>query len=122
MIHFRPTVLITTALAVATAALAATPAQAQDRSLWLYSGESTSVEGYLGYGETVYGSCDEDCMDMDLYLYDAFTGELVYEDSAIDSTPFVVAPWEGDFVIEVTMPNCAHPEGCAAWVSSDHGF
>ncbi|MGF1569552.1 MAG: hypothetical protein ACFCVD_16040 [Nodosilinea sp.] len=122
MIQLRYLAFATTAVAITATTLAAAPASAQDRSLWLYSGESATVEGYLTAGEAVYGSCDEDCMDMDLFLFDANTGDLVYEDSAVDSAPVVVAPWEGNFVMQVTMPNCTHPDGCAAWVSSDYGF
>lgn len=103
-------------------ASAAPQAQAQDRSLWLYNGEYTTVSGYLIAGETVYGACDEDCTDLDLFLYDAASGELVYEDTAIDSIPFVTAPWDGDFIVEVVMPSCVHPQGCAVWLSSDYGF
>jgi len=108
-------------VAVATAGFA-THAHAQDYSLWLYNGDITTVNGYLLSGEGVYGSCDEDCLDMDLFLYDAVTGELVAQDTEVDAVPYVVAPWEGDFVLEVTMPSCNHSEGCAAWVSSDYGF
>jgi hypothetical protein len=108
-------------VAITTTGLA-TVAQAQDYSLWLYSGDVTTVDGYLLSGEGVYGSCDQDCLDMDLFLYDAVTGELVAQDTAIDAVPYVVAPWDGDFVVEVTMPDCSHPDGCAAWLSSDYGF
>jgi hypothetical protein len=120
MSRLRPLAFMSTA-AIALAA-ASLPALAQDRSLWLYQGDSTTVDGYFAAGETIYGSCDEDCLDMDLYLYDSNTGELVYQDTAVDSVPYVVAPWEGNFVVEVTMPNCTHPDGCAAWLSSDYGF
>ncbi len=100
----------------------ATAASAQDRSLWLYSGETTVLDGYFFTGEGIYGECDEDCFDMDLFLYDAVTGELVSQDVEPDAVPYVIAPWEGDFVVEITMPNCSHPDGCAVWVSSEHGF
>ncbi|PSN05780.1 hypothetical protein C7271_08025 [filamentous cyanobacterium CCP5] len=113
-----------TALMVASGLIAtgAPQAQAQDRSLWLHNGDYTTVSGYLIAGESVYGECDQDCADLDLFLYDAVSGELVYEDSAIDAVPFVTAPWDGDFIVEVVMPDCAHPEGCAVWLSSDYGF
>lgn len=112
------------ALLIASGFVASTApqAQAQDRSLWLYDGNYTTVSGYLVAGESVYGSCDEDCADLDLFLYDAASGELVYEDTAIDSVPYVTAPWDGDFIVEVVMPNCVHPQGCAVWLSSDYGF
>ena len=113
--------LAAVAFASAAAVSITTEVKAQDRSLWLYNGQSTSVEGYFLQGEYIYGDCDRDCFDLDLFLYDA-RGMLVYEDTATDSAPVVVAPYEGSFFVEVSMPNCAHPEGCEVWVSSDHGF
>ena len=96
-------------------------ANAQDRSVWLYNGESTTVEGYFYAGENIYGSCDQDCADLDLFLYNS-SGQLVDNDVAVDSVPIVTAPYEGNYTIEVSMPNCTHSAGCEAWVSSDHGF
>ena len=109
--------------AFASAALVSMTAEvkAQDRSLWLYNGQSSSVEGYFLQGEYIYGDCDQDCFDLDLFLYDV-SGKLVYQDTATDSAPVVVAPYEGSFFVEVSMPNCSHVEGCEVWVSSDHGF
>ncbi|MGF1522316.1 MAG: hypothetical protein ACFBSF_08365 [Leptolyngbyaceae cyanobacterium] len=98
-----------------------TSVEAQDKSLWLYNGQSTTIEGYFYEGEYIYGECDQDCMDLDLFLYDA-SGNLVYQDVEPDSAPIVVAPFDGSFSIEVSMPSCVHPEGCEVWVSSDHGF
>lgn len=121
MISLRRLAFTTASFAMAGAGLA-TAAMAQDYSLWLYSGDSTTVDGYLLTEEAVYANCDEDCLDLDLFLYDAVTGELVAQDTAEDAVPYVVAPWDGDFVVEVSMPDCSHPDGCAVWVSSDHGF
>ena len=108
-------------LAMASTGLATT-ALAQDLSLWLYNREDVAVGGYFAAGETVYGSCDIDCLDLDLFLLDGVTGNVVSEDTALDSFPYVVAPYDGNFVLLVTMPNCTHPEGCAVWLSSDYGF
>ena len=112
-----------TVAAFASAALVSmtSGAKAQDRSIWLYNGESTSMEGYFLEGEYIYGDCDQDCFDLDLFLYDA-SGQLVYQDTEPDSAPVVVAPFEGNYFIEVSLPNCSHPKGCEVWVSSDHGF
>jgi hypothetical protein len=117
----RRATLTGTCLAIAAAGLASA-ALAQDRTLWLYTGDTTTVDGYFFYGEGIYGDCDADCFDLDLFLYDAVTGELVDQDVEPDAVPYVIAPWEGDFVIEVTMPDCDHPDGCAVWISSDEGF
>ncbi len=97
------------------------PAQAQDRELWLFNGESTTVSGYFLEGERIYGSCDSDCADLDLFLYDA-GGNLVSSDTLLDAVPIVAVPFTGDFLVEVTMVNCTHSAGCAVEVSSDHGF
>ncbi len=99
----------------------ALPAQAQDRELWMYSGESTTVSGYFLEGESIYGSCDSDCTDLDMFLYDS-GGNLVSSDTLLDSIPIVTTPFTGDFFVEVTMVNCTTSAGCAVEVSSDHGF
>ncbi|NJK72043.1 MAG: hypothetical protein HC926_01095 [Synechococcaceae cyanobacterium SM2_3_60] len=109
------------AAALCCGAVGSLPAAAQDRSLWLYNGESTTVYGYFLAGEGIYGSCDYDCYDLDLYLYDS-TGRLVDSDTLLDSIPIVNAPYTGNFEIQVTMPNCSHSAGCAVEVSSDYGF
>jgi hypothetical protein len=96
-------------------------ANAQSRELWLYDGGSDVVEGYFYANERIYGWCDQDCYDMDLFLYDS-NGNLIMEDVALDANPIVYAPYEGVFYIEVTMPNCSHPSGCAVWLDSDAGF
>ena len=114
---------VLTAAAFATAAIAGTVAEAkaQDRSLWLYDGQSTNVQGYFVSGEAIYATCDGDCYDLDLFLFDS-AGRLVAQDVELDSAPVVFAPYEGNFTIEVSMPNCTHSQGCAAWVASDYGF
>lgn len=101
--------------------LSTVAAKAQSRDLWLYNGDSVTVEGYFLEEEGIYGWCDEDCYDLDLFLYDT-AGNLVWQDTAADANPQVYAPYEGNFIVEVTMPNCDHPEGCAVWVDSDAGF
>lgn len=96
-------------------------AQAQSRSDWLASGESVTYNGTLLPDETVYASCDEDCSDLDILLYDANSGELITSDTLEDANPIVVAPYGGEFLIEVVMANC-HAGACAAWTDSDAGF
>ncbi len=112
---------ISLAVALCGGAMSSLPAAAQDRSLWLYNGQSATVYGYFLAGEGIYGSCDYDCYDLDLYLYDS-AGNLVASDTLLDSFPIVNAPYTGNFTIEVTMPNCSHSAGCAVEVSSDYGF
>jgi hypothetical protein len=96
-------------------------AQAESRSDWLSEGESITYEGYLLEGEDVFGACDEDCTDLDIYLYDAVSGDLIAEDVLVDSFPVVTAPYDGDFLIEVYMVTCS-VEPCLAEIDSDHGF
>lgn len=112
-----------TAAAFAAVAITSTitEAKAQNREVWLYSGQSTLISGNFAAGEAIYGSCDSDCYDMDLFLYNS-QGQLVSQDTASDAAPVLVAPYTGYFEINVAMPNCAHSQGCAAWVSSDYGF
>ena len=82
---------------------------------------ATTVTGFFLQGESIYANCDEDCMDLDLYLYTEM-GVLVDSDIEEDSFPIVTAPYDGNFAIEVTMPSCVHSAGCSASISSDHGF
>lgn len=96
-------------------------AQAQSRSDWLSSGETISYSGTLLADENVYASCDADCTDLDLYLYDAVTGELVASDTLVDANPVVMAPYSGDFIIDVVMASC-NAGACEAWTDSDAGF
>jgi len=97
------------------------PAFAQDRTLWLNDNQETTITGYFLQGEDIYASCDEDCLDLDLYLYTEL-GVLVDSDEAVDSFPIVTAPYDGTFAVQVTMPSCTHSAGCSATVSSDFGF
>lgn len=109
------------ALGALAVAGAATLAQAQSRTDWLSSGQSVSYDGVLYAGEAVYATCDGDCTDIDILLYDANDGSLVGSDTLADAQPVVVAPYEGNFVIEVVMLSCSI-EPCAVWTDSEHGF
>jgi hypothetical protein len=97
------------------------PALAQERSIWLADGELVTMTGYLLEGENVYADCDEDCSDLDLFLYNE-VDKLVSADEALDSFPVVTAPYEGTFSVVVSMAACNHISGCAAAVRSDYGF
>jgi hypothetical protein len=97
------------------------PIMAQDRSLWLHDGEETSVSGYFYAGENIYGDCDGDCYDLDLFLYDN-AGRLVDSDELKDAYPILQAPYEGTFSVRVKMYDCTHVAGCAVEISSDYGF
>ncbi|MEL6490893.1 MAG: hypothetical protein ABG776_11440 [Cyanobacteria bacterium J06555_13] len=114
---------VATTLACASAALMGmvSPALAQSRTVWLNDNGATTVTGFFLQGESIYANCDEDCMDLDLYLYTEM-GVLVDSDIEEDSFPIVTAPYDGNFAIEVTMPSCVHSAGCSASISSDHGF
>lgn len=108
-------------LAALTLASTAGLAQAQSRSDWLNEGESVTYEGYLLGGEDVFASCDEDCTDLDIFLYDAVSGDLVDEDILLNDFPIVTAPYDGDFLIEVYMVTCS-VEPCYTETESDLGF
>lgn len=95
--------------------------QAQSRTDWLSTGESVTYNGSLYAGESVYATCDGDCTDLDISLYDANSGQLVDSDVLTNAQPIVVAPYDGNFMIEVTMVSCSW-EPCAAWTASDYGF
>ncbi|MBE9112767.1 hypothetical protein IQ273_25595 [Nodosilinea sp. LEGE 07298] len=116
-------VKMTAAVTLGAIAMATTAAiaQAQSRVDWLHHGETITYDGYLLADEAVFASCDDDCADLDMFLYDAATGELVASDTLVDAVPVVVAPYEGDFLIEVVMASCSL-EPCEAWTDSDAGF
>jgi len=96
-------------------------AQAQSRTTFLSGGESETYEGYFLADESIYADCDADCVDIDIYLYDAYTGALVASDVAMDASPVVFAPYEGDFLVETSMVTCYHAI-CEVWTDSDYGF
>ena len=91
--------------------------QAQELAFWLANGESELVQTHFTAGETITANCSENCLDLDLFLYDA-KGNLIAQDTELDVAPTLLAPYNGNFMLEVFMPNCIHPEGCTAWVSS----
>ena len=111
------------AVLVATGALGAavSPVMAQEHSSWIEDNESKRITGYLLQGESVSGLCDEDCSDLNLFLYNE-NGILVDSDVDADANPIVTAPYEGTFVVEVSVPSCEHWAGCAVSVRSDQGF
>ena len=121
MAKFGVKMMATVALGAIAVASTTPMAQAQSRSDWLNSGEEISYSGYLLACEAVYASCDEDCGDLDIYLYDSVSGDLVASDTLVDAAPVVVAPYEGDFLIQVVMASC-NINPCAAWTDSDAGF
>ncbi|MGB3309518.1 MAG: hypothetical protein WBG32_12085 [Nodosilinea sp.] len=116
-------VKMTAAVALGAIAVATTAAiaQAQSRVDWLQDGETITYDGYLLADEAVFAGCDDDCADLDMFLYDAASGELVASDTLEDAVPVVVAPYEGDFFIEVVMASCSL-EPCETWTDSDAGF
>lgn len=95
--------------------------KAQSRTAVLASGDSETYEGYFVANEDIYASCDANCQDLDLYLYDAFTGELIASNTLVDANPVVTAPYDGDFLVETAMITCS-ASTCQAWTDSDHGF
>ncbi|MBE9140844.1 hypothetical protein IQ254_27205 [Nodosilinea sp. LEGE 07088] len=121
MVQFGVKAAATVVLGAIAVVSTAPMADAQSRSDWLASGETITYDGYLLAGESVYASCDDDCADLDIYLYDANSGNLVASDSLIDAVPVVVAPYEGNFFIEVVMASCVN-NPCATWTDSDAGF
>lgn len=98
----------------------AMPAIAQ-QTVWLADNEETTVTGYFLEGEDIYASCDEDCLDVNLSLFNEM-GVLMDSDEETDAFPIVTAPYEGTFVLKVNMPSCEHLAGCSVSIESDYGF
>jgi hypothetical protein len=61
----------------------------------------------VGGDYRIIGVCDNDCGDLDLFLYDQ-NNNIVSQDNLTDATPVVsVAPqWSGPFVVQAVMHNC----------------
>ena len=96
-------------------------ASVDGRSVWRYSSQTVTVSGYFWAGETIRGTCDEDCLDLNLSLYDS-TGNLVSEDVALDAEPVVTAPHNGQYILEVSMPSCSQSDRCEVEIVSEPGF
>ncbi|MEL6551957.1 MAG: hypothetical protein AAFQ63_00650 [Cyanobacteria bacterium J06621_11] len=118
--HFRQLVKVSALVSLAFIGIAET-AIAQDRSLWLTHNSRATLQGYFLQDEDIFAFCDADCQDIDLFLYSE-QGNLVDSDDAIDVFPIVTAPYDGNFIVEVTLPACSHSAGCAVSISSDFGF
>lgn len=86
---------------------------------WLNIGESFRIGTYLFENEPISSACSQDCYDIDLTLYDANTKKSVAQDHDNTSTPMVNAPYEGDFIVEVEMANCARSGGCRTWIREE---
>ena len=93
----------------------------EERILVLEEGESETISVYLLADEAVYASCDEDCSDVDMILYDD-EGYEIDADLELDDFPIVSAPYEGFFYVEVSMPVCEFLFGCAVSITSDEGL
>jgi hypothetical protein len=105
-------------IAIATSAI---PASAEAYYALLSNGETETYTGYFLADENIYANCDVDCADLDIYLYDAYSGDLIDSDTLMDANPVVTAPYDGDFIVETVMVTC-ETGVCQAWTDSDHGF
>ena len=93
-----------------------------DHSRWLHTGETIQLKSFFFEGEQISGACSKDCYDLDLTLYDQLTQMPVVQELTNTATPTITAPYEGDFILEVSMSNCARSQGCRAWVQSEYEF
>ncbi|NEP61616.1 MAG: hypothetical protein F6K31_32470 [Symploca sp. SIO2G7] len=92
----------------------------EDSIRWMNTGDSLRTEAYLFADEPISGACSQDCYDIDLTLYDATTKKSVAEEHKNTKTPTVYAPYEGDFILNVEMVNCARSGGCRTWINYDN--
>jgi hypothetical protein len=113
-LHLKAGLALTTALAGM--ALGTTPANAQIITDFLLPGETGIYdEEPLGAGESFIITCDSDCDDIDAWLYDAYSDELIDSDTANDAAPIVTTEYSGTFRLEVYMADCDAPF-CAIYV------
>lgn len=68
---------------------------------------NTPVTLETGGDYRIIGVCDNDCADLDLFLYDE-NNNLISQDNATDATPIVsVTPqWSGAFTAQAVMHSC----------------
>lgn len=97
------------------------PAKADVYTAFLANGESEVYEGYFLADEDIYASCDINCEDLNIYLFDLLTGELIESDTLADANPVVTAPYDGAFIVETEMVFC-YADICEVWTDSDEGF
>ena len=69
--------------------------------------ETYTVTLKAGRSYVLMGVCDEDCLDLDLELYDG-SGNLISQDNTEDDAPIVEVnvATGGDFTLKVTMYEC----------------
>ena len=85
-------------------------------SMWLKQGESFDLEQYLSANESITAGCNEDCFDVDLILYDATRKEVIHQDTEDNINPKITAPYDGDFVVNLSLLNCSLSRGCKVWL------
>ncbi|MBD0266992.1 hypothetical protein [Pseudanabaena sp. FACHB-2040] len=70
--------------------------------------DSTTYYLEAGISYLVMATCDEDCLDLDLELYDA-EGNLLTYDDAVDPTPMVTFTPEvsGPYTVDIIMYSCS---------------
>lgn len=70
--------------------------------------ETISITLYSGHSYALLGVCDQDCQDLDLYLYDGY-GNLIDSDTSSDDYPIVeVSPSRsGRFYVKTSMARCS---------------
>jgi hypothetical protein len=66
------------------------------------------MELYVGYEYRVAATCDNDCSDLDLTLYDGY-GNVISQDNAADDHPIVpvVVTGSGSFTVRASMYACS---------------
>ena len=71
------------------------------------SSENYTVTLETGRTYILMGVCDEDCLDLDMALYDGY-GNLISRDDSEDDVPTVEVSVTqgGDFTLQVTMYQC----------------
>ncbi|MEM8503843.1 MAG: hypothetical protein AAF716_11900 [Cyanobacteria bacterium P01_D01_bin.1] len=84
---------------------------------WLHTGESFQLERYFFKDETIGAKCGQDCYDLDLAVYDPKIKKPIAVDDDGSTEPAILAPYEGEFVLEIDMKNCAAAGGCRTWVA-----
>ncbi|MEO1093417.1 MAG: hypothetical protein AAFX01_00780 [Cyanobacteria bacterium J06638_28] len=95
---------------------------AETDTWWMRNGDSSKVAGFFFADELISGQCSRHCYDIDLTLYDASTGNAVAQALGNSPAPELRAPYDGEFILEVAMVNCARSGGCRTSVSSEYGL
>mgnify|MGYP001796605545 CR=1 FL=1 len=83
---------------------------------WLNNGERLQFAQFLFEDEPISATCSQDCYSIAMSLKDRQTQAVVAQTEEQGKHQSLQAPYEGEFILNVTMQNCARDGGCRTWL------